>query len=674
MKIPYTHSEHGVQRADPYHWLRERDNPRVIELLEEETRATEKALAGLAELETQLYRELIGRLEESHESAPLPEGDWVYKSRMEKGQEYAVCLRRPKANPEADWTVYFDSNVEAAGCAFFDLGFLEVSPDGRLLAYAVDTEGDETYTLRFRDLQTGKNLPHELTDVAAEGEWNPQGTAFLFLREDATRRPNRIYLYRLGDPPEEATLLFTEDDSRFHLSLGQSQDHKVFFAMAESNETSEIHTASTSEPLPSFKCFQKRKDGIQYSLDHHQGSWLVRTNEGARDFFAYSIPVDTHTDPVHSIVWNAQEGVRLEDILVLEKYWIFHEREGGLERFRVRHLASGKEQIIAGEDPVYSIEAVCNEDFATDFFHYSTSSPIRPEATFQHNLATGEVTELVREKVPSGHNPEAYSVRLLHVPARDGSQIPLTLVEPASLKGPSPLYAYAYGAYGSSVDLVFRRSWLTWLQRGWRIAIPHVRGGGFLGEDWYQAGKRENKVNTFTDTIDCIEFLLTERIAHPAHCVLEGGSAGGLLVGAVINERPDLFAAAHASVPFVDVVTTMLDAGLPLTTYDYEEWGNPNEPEDFHRMLQWSPYDNVGAHPYPALYVSAGLNDPRVPYWEATKWVLRIREMTTSAQPVLLHTDLDTGHMGPSGRYSYWKTAAREQAFLLHYGTASAGN
>lgn len=663
-------------REDPWHWLRERENPKVLAHLEAENAYTETCMGPFRQQVDQLYEALIGRIEENSRSAPYPEGGFLYQSRIEKGQDYRAYYRKP-LDGDGDWECYFDGNAEARDQAYFDVGFLDISPDGRTLAYALDFVGEESYSLRFRnvgtdtnrtDVGTDTNRTVEIPNVSGEGEWDASGRIFYFILEDETRRPDRIFRYHLGSDPAGAELVYEEKDPRYYAGLYKSQDGRFLFAVSESKETTEIHSLPADKPDAAFSCLFPRRENIQYWVEHHEGRWLVRTNEDAPDFKLLSV------DPAHpdlasaETILPARPDVRLTDTLVLKRHWLYFERKDGLDRIRVHNLRTGSIHTIPMQDPVYDLQPAANEVYDTEAFHYTCSSPIRPASTFRYDLDTGEQEVLRRSIVPSGHDPDAYAVYRIEARSHDGIAVPVTVFHRKGLKkdGNNPAYIYGYGAYGSTVEAYFRTSWLTWLERGYVVAIAHVRGGGLLGEQWYQEGKFTRKENTFLDFIASAEALIAEGYTCSGKILIEGGSAGGLLIGSVLNRRPDLFRAAVATVPFVDVVNTMLDPSLPLTTFEYEEWGNPGEREVFEAMMAYSPYDNVRKAAYPALLVTAGYNDPRVPYWEAAKWVAKLRRHQLGAAPILLKTNLDSGHGGASGRYEYWREIAFEQAFLLN--------
>lgn len=655
---------HGIPLEDPYRWLQERDNPEVRLHLEAENAYTKQLMEQAGNLPQRLYEELVGRIEEESESAPYRKEGYLYKSRTIKDRNYREYLRKPENAGE--WEIYFDANAEAAGSSYFSLGFLDVAPGGNLLAYTVDLEGDEAYTLRFRDLGTGQDLPLSINAVSPDGEWNADGSAFYFLRETESRRPYQIYRLAIFEDAKQE-LVYQEADEQFFAGIYKSQDGKYLFACSESNETTEISWLDLANDSGDFKVFQPRRQDIQYWLEHQDGVWLIRSNDEAPDFKLIQIAVDAGPNEEPEVLVPAREGIRLTDVLPLRRYRILFETRSGLNHVRIQNLLSGIEHELDVPDEVYELDAGNNEEFDVDCLQFVYSSPIRPAVTYSYNLETQERRILKQVRVPSGHDPEKYTTRRVLADSKDGTQVPMTFVHRKDLDqdGSAPAFLYGYGSYGSPESAAFNPLWLTWMERGIVVAVAHVRGGGLLGEAWYKDGKLQHKQNTFHDFIACASYLVDNKLTSSKKLAIKGGSAGGLLVGAVLNMRPDLFKAAVAVVPFVDVINTMLDPSLPLTTHEYEEWGDPADEAAFRSMLEWSPCDRVVEQPYPAILATAGWNDPRVSYWEAAKWVARLREASTSQSPILLKTDISSGHSGPSGRYSFLRETAMEQAFLL---------
>ncbi len=665
---PFVRTLHGVTWDDPLYWLKESDNPEVIAYLKEENAYTDSVLEKSGNLSECLYEELLGRLEQDNKSAPFPDGDYIYQSSIKEGENYRRYYRKRRTG-DAEWTLYFDAELESADHDYLDLAFLDISPDGQTLAYAIDLDGDESYTLRFRDLATGDELPDIIENVAGEGEWDATSIVYYFVREDDSRRPWQIFRHRLGSEPSKAQLIHSEPDPLYHVGIYKSQDMRYIFASSASKETTEISYLLATDAKSRFTVLFPRRVGIQYWLEHLDGNWLVRTNENAPDFKLLLVSLSEPDLSSGTPIIDARIGCRLSDVLPLKNHLVLFERSNGLDQIHILQLDTHEEHILEVPDSVYDLKPAVNAEFNTTSFNFTYSSPIRPAQTIRYDLLTREQEVLRASIVPSGHDPDQYTVYRIQVDSSDGAAVPMTVIHKKCLsrtpREACPALLYGYGAYGSPVETDFRFSWLTWLERGFTVAIAHVRGGGLLGEEWYQAGKLCQKENSFNDFIACAEELIGRNYTTPDQLLVEGGSAGGLLVGTVLNRRPDLFKAALLEVPFVDVLNTMLDPSLPLTTFEYEEWGNPAEEAAFKNILKYSPYENVRSAAYPAILATVGLSDPRVPYWEAAKWIARIRKHNMGQGPILLKILLDSGHSGASGRYDSLKEIALQQAFLL---------
>lgn len=655
---------HDTRREDPYYWMKDKENPEVIQYLKDENAYTNAQLAHLEYFREKLYKELVGRIQESDTSAPYKKDGYYYYTRTEKGKNYALFCRKANSMDAAE-EIYLDANQLAKDHEYFDLESVNVSPDGKRLAYAVDIEGDEIYTLHFQDLESGRPIGSPITGTSGSGEWDATGTLYYYLIEDSAKRPYRILRHELEQPDKEDVIVETEPDPLYFLGISKTQDERYLISYSVSKETTEMRYLPSDSRETSFALIMERKQNIQYWVEHHEGQWLIRTNEGSEDFKIVSAPVDEPENQRE--ILPHREGVRIDDILPLRHYWIFFERSQGLDQIRIKDLRKDESFLIEMPDEVYTLDEGHNAEYETDVFQFEYESPIRPRRVFNFNLPKREKSVIKKSIVPSGHDSNDYTAYRIYATTEDGTDIPMTVFHRKDLNkdGRNPAFLYGYGSYGATISPRFRPTWLTWLERGFVVAIAHVRGGGLLGESWYQDGKFLNKKNTFGDFITCAEKLIDNNFTKPDRLVTEGGSAGGLLIGAVLNQRPDLFKAAIAAVPFVDVVTTMLDASIPLTTFEYEEWGNPQDPEYFHYMRTYSPYDNVKHQEYPALLVTAGLNDPRVQFWEPAKWVAKLRDHKKDQNQLLLKTNMDAGHMGASGRYEYLKEVAFEQAFLL---------
>ncbi len=661
---PVTLRNFDNARIDPFFWLRERDNPEVIRHLKQENAYTDALMRPTNELQESLYREIISRIDEDAISASYPSGDFYYYTRRIKGQDYALHCRRPRNGGEEH--IYLNENELARDKAYFELGLLEISPNGNLLAFAVDENGDEEFTLYFKDLVSGKVLPDVIPEVAGDGEWTADSQRFLYTTEDETRRADKILLHQLGHNPAHDRVILHEPDIHFNLNLYSSQDQKFIFAYSESKQTTEVWFSPSNDPELTFESLLPRKAGVRYYAEHFQNEFLIRTNENAVDFKLLAFPANNRQSSSAREIIPARTGVYLSEVLPLKNHWIIFEKSQGQQFIRVMNTDGSNDHLISMPDDVYYLSEGDNDEFNTDILQIVYSSPIRPQITWSYNLSRRERQVIHQVKIPCGHDPENYRAERQWATTADGTQIPITIFYRKDAIGkPAPAYIYGYGAYGETVYPSFNSLWLTWLDRGFVVAIPHVRGGGFLGETWYEAGKFLKKRNSFDDFICCTQFLIEHKYAAPGQIIAEGGSAGGLLIASVINLRPDLFHAVHAAVPFVDILSTMLDETLPLTTFEYEEWGNPKQEDFFKYMLSYSPYDNVSPQSYPAILATAGINDPRVPYWEAAKWVARLRQNQQGKSPILLKTNLEAGHGGASGRYQALREVAFEQAFLL---------
>lgn len=661
---PVILSNFNRTRTDPYFWLRERENPEVLQYLKEENAYTDALMANTRDLQESLYREILQRIDEDAVSSVYPSGDFIYYTRRVKGLDYALHCRRPRAGGAEH--IYLNENDLAEGKAYFELGLHEISPDGRILAYAVDESGDEEFTLYFKDLISGELLSDVIPEVAGDGEWIADSQRFLYTTEDETRRADKVLLHQLGQNHLHDQILLREADSHFNLNLYSSQDKQFIFAYSESKQTTEVWFTPSNKLELKFESILPRKSGVRYYAEHFENEFLIRSNEDAVDFKLLTIPANDRNPSQAREIIPGRAGVYLSEVLPLKQHWIVFEKSLGQQFIRVLNTDGSDNHLISMPDDVYYLSEGDNEEFATENLQIVYSTPVRPQVTWNYNLSTRQ-REIIHEvKVPCGHNPDDYRAERQWATSSDGTKIPITLCyRKDRLNKPAPTYVYGYGAYGETVYPSFNPLWLTWLERGFVVAIPHVRGGGFLGETWYEAGKFLNKRNTFEDFIHCTQFLIDNNYAQPGKIVAEGGSAGGLLIGSVINLSPGLYCAVHAAVPFVDIVSTMLDESLPLTTFEYEEWGNPNQEVYFNYMLSYSPYDNVSPNKYPAILATAGINDPKVPYWEAAKWIAKLRQNQQANNPLLLKTNLDAGHGGASGRYQALREIAFEQAFLL---------
>jgi oligopeptidase B len=667
---PHVLSMHGDDRVDDWYWLRDRNDPAVRAHLEAENAYAEALLAPGAALRDRIFTEIRGRIQETDESAPMPDGEWNYYSRTVEGQQYAIHCRRPRAGgPEQ---LLLDENELAEGHDYFALGGFEISPDHRLLAYSDDVDGGERYTLRFRDLHTGADLPDVVENVTYGLAWADDACTCFYVRPDDVMRPNEVLRHRLGSPANADVLVHREDDERFFLGVGRTRSGRFVVIDASSKLTSETRVVPTDAPDAAARLIAAREHGHEYSVEHHEhrelgDRFLIVTNsEGARNFRLVAAPVADPGRANWAELLAPSEDVRIDSVDAFRDHLALSERADGLDRVRVMRVADGAWTTLPASDPVFSMWVGPNLEYDASTLRYGYTSLVAPVTDLDYDPVATTSSLVKVQPVLGGYDASAYTSARLWAAAADGTKVPISLVHrrDVALDGRAPALLVGYGAYEHSSDPTFRAARLSLLDRGFVCAIAHVRGGGELGREWYERGRLEHKENTFTDFVACAETLIEHGYTAAGRLVGRGGSAGGLLMGAVANLRPDLFAAIVAEVPFVDVVTTMLDPELPLTITEWEEWGDPRDPQVYARMKAYSPYDNVEARPYPSMFVTTGLNDPRVQYWEPAKWVAKLRSQSTSDNPIVLRTELGAGHGGPSGRYDAWRDEATVLAFV----------
>jgi oligopeptidase B len=668
---------HGDERIDDYHWLRERDDPDVISYLEAENEYALAATEHLAGLREQIFEEIRSRVRESDTSVPAPWGPWAYYSRTVEGLQYRIHCRRPSDRtglPDPDATpgdegetVLLDENALAAGHEYFALGGLAVTPDHETLAYAFDTRGVERFTLRFRDLANGHDLDDEIADTSYGLGWANDGSTIFYTRPDTTNRPYQVWRRRLGYDDE---LVFEELDERFFVGLGRCRSGRFVVIAAQSKITSEVHLLDADDASAMPRLVARRHAGVEYHVDHHvdaSGDRLfIVTNDIAPNFRLVVADLD-RPDEWQEVI-PGRDSVRLERVDAFSRHLVLEERAEALTLMRVLRLTDNDSHQIDLPDPVFTVGLGTNLEFDATNVRIEYDSLVRPPTTYDYDLETRTRTLVKQQPVLGDFDPDDYTSERLWTTAPDGVEVPISVVRrvDATNDAPGPCLVYGYGAYEISIDPTFSIARLSLLDRGVAFAIAHPRGGGELGRQWYEGGKLANKPNTFSDFLACADALVAAGYTRPEQLVARGGSAGGLLMGAVVNLRPDGFRAIVAEVPFVDCLTTMLDASLPLTVTEFDEWGDPaSDPEVYSLMKSYSPYDNVLATTYPAMLVTAGINDPRVQYWEPAKWVAKLRATTTGPAPILLKTEMGAGHAGPSGRYDAWRDEAFVLAFVL---------
>ena len=667
--------KHGVLLTDDYAWLRDKQNPEVTAYLDAENAYAEAVMAPLNGLRQQLYQEMLSHIKQTDVSVPYRDGDWWYYNRTEEGKQYAIICRThgsPNATEDTPEQVILDGNLLAEGHPFFSIGATDITSDGRWLAYTTDTTGFRQYTLHIKDLVTGKTLPDEVEHIGSVVWAADKATLFYTVEDEEQKRQYQLWRHTLGTPHSGDVLVYQEDDERFNIAAGRTRDGKFIVMESASHITSESWVLPAAEPGVAFALISPRQDEHEYSIDHRNGLWYIRTNDKGRNFRLVTAPVATPGREHWTERIAHRADVMLEEIDLFAGFFVACEREGGLPRLRLwKFDGDGPEAAPAGEiafpEPAYSAQPHINRVFDATTFRYAYQSLVTPSSVYEYDVATGESTLLKQLEVPGGFDRTLYASERIHATAPDGVQVPVSLVYRKDKRQPgrNPLYVYGYGAYGYSLPLGFSSNRLSLLDRGVVMAYAHIRGGADLGEPWHDAGKMLVKRNTFTDFIVAVEHLTQAGYGDPAKVAIEGGSAGGLLMGAVVNMRPDLFRAVVSHVPFVDVMNTMLDATLPLTVPEYEEWGNPNEAEYFHYMLSYSPYDNLKPASYPAMLVKTSLHDSQVMYWEPAKYVAKLRTLKTDNNPLLLVTNMQAGHGGASGRYDYLKEIALDYAFLL---------
>ncbi|RRV08029.1 S9 family peptidase [Pseudomonas sp. v388] len=664
-----------AQGSDPYAWLQNRDSDEVLDYLKAENDYQAQQLADQTALRETLFQEIKGRILETDLSLPSPWGPYLYYTRTTEGDEYARHYRCPRpaddsnSIDESQEELLLDPNVLAAG-GFFSLGAFSISPDHQRLAYSLDTSGDEVYQLYVKELSSGavSSLPFE--DCDGSMTWANDSNTLFFGELDETHRPHKLYRHRLGDAC--ADLVFNEPDGRFFLHCFRSSSERQLILVLNSKTTSEAWVLDAEHPEQAFVCLAPRSEGHEYFPDHGLldgvWTWFIRSNQSGINFALYHSPQQASGVPTRD-VWQTlvphDDAVMLEDMSLNARGISLSLREGGLPIIEVRPqgLPAYRVQL---PDAAYSLFVQDTLEFESDRIRLRYQSLNRPPQVRQLDLATGDQVVLKETPVLGTFDADAYVSQRLWATAADGTQVPISLVVRRDLVGKAtPLYLYGYGAYGESLDPWFSHARLSLLDRGVAFAIAHVRGGGELGEAWYRNGKQEHKHNTFSDFIACAEHLIANGLTSANQLVISGGSAGGLLIGAVLNQRPDLFKAAIAEVPFVDVLNTMLDPDLPLTVTEYDEWGNPQQPEVYERIKSYAPYENVSAQAYPAMLVIAGYNDSRVQYWEAAKWVAKLRTSKTDDNLLLLKTELGAGHGGMSGRYQGLRDVALEYGFIF---------
>jgi oligopeptidase B len=662
---------HGHRLTDDYAWLREKTSPEVIAFLEQENAYTRAVMKPTEDLQTKLYDEMLSHIKETDISVPFRDKDYFYYSRTEQGAQYPIYCRK-HSSLEAEEEVILEMNQLAIGESFMALGALTVSDDGHLLAYSTDTTGFRQYTLHIKDLRTGEVLPDQAQRVGSVVWAADNRTLFYTVEDEETKRQFQLYRHVVSEPQDNDALVYEEADERFNVGAGRTRDGKYLVLESASHTASEEQFLPAADPQGRWTLIEPRRENIEYYSDHREGLWYIRVNDTSRTFRLITTPVATPGRAHWRELIGHREDVMLEELELFQSFAVLVERSNGLPHLKVRFFDNqgtftGASPEIAFPEPTYSAHPHVNREFVTDTFRYGYQSLVSPTSVYEYNVTTGQSTLLKELEVPGGFDRSLYRSERLFATALDGTRIPVSIVYRRDKKGDgaNPLYIYGYGSYGYALPVGFNSNRLSLLDRGFILAYAHIRGGGDMGKPWHDAGRLMNKMNTFTDFIAVTEYLTAQGYGDSSRVAMEGGSAGGLLMGAVANLRPDLYRAVLSHVPFVDVMNTMLDPTLPLTIGEYEEWGDPNQPDAFAYMLQYSPYDNLDRKAYPAMLVKTSLHDSQVMYWEPAKYVAKLRTLKTDDNLLLLETNMSAGHGGASGRYDYLKEIALDYAFLL---------
>lgn len=667
--VPHTLEKHGHVRTDNYYWLNDREDQEVIDYLNKENEYYQKMTAHTKELQENLFQEMKSRIKEDDSSVPYFYNGYFYITRFEKGKDYPIYSRK-KGSLDAKEEIMFDCNEMAKGHSYFNLNGINVSEDNKYAAFGVDLVSRRQYTIQIKNLETGEILPVKIENTTGGSTWASDNKTLFYTRKDAqTLRSDKIYRHTLGTDIAKDALVFHEKDDTFYTFVYKEKSKKYLVIGSTSTLTSEYQILESNNPNGNFRLFQERVRGLEYSISHYGDSFYVVTNKDkATNFKLMKTPESKTAMEYWSELIPHRNDVLLEGIEIFKDYLVVEERSNGLNKIQIRPWNAGESYYLPFESETYTAYTTTNVDFDTEILRFGYQSLTTPSSVMDFNMKTKEKKVLKEQEVLGGKfDKNNYVEERIWATAEDGTKLPISMVYRKGMKkdGNNPFLLYAYGSYGSTIDPTFSSTRLSLLDRGFIFAIAHVRGGEYLGREWYENGKLLKKKNTFTDFIDCSKYVIAQKYTSAKHLYAEGGSAGGLLMGAIVNMAPELYNGVIAQVPFVDVVTTMLDDSIPLTTGEYDEWGNPNDKEYYDYMLSYSPYDQVKAQDYPNMYVSTGLHDSQVQYWEPAKWVAKLRAMKTDKNVLFLDTNMEAGHGGASGRFEALKELAKEFAFLL---------
>lgn len=672
---PFTIKKHGDVRVDKYFWLREKENPETMKYLHAENAYFEKHMSPLKKLKDRLYKEMKSRMKEDDSSVPAPHGEWLYYRRFKKGKQYAIELRKPK-NGKGKEQVLIDGNLIAKGKKYSQVSNESVSPDQKIFAYAGDFDGSERYVIYFKDLTTGKMLKDQLKNSNGSYAFANDNRTVFYTVLDENLRPYRVYKHILGTDAKKDELIYEEKDSKHFLGVSKSASGNFIFLGSYGKITSEVWYLDAHNPSLPAKCFQKRQEGVEYDLDHSGDHFWIHTNLKATNFKIMQVGLLDTTVKNWKDYIKHDPKVMIGQMFFTKRFMVLGQRVNGLPQIRIHDLQTNKSHVVKFADVAYTVSIhPDNFEYDTQVLRISYSSPIVPASVIDYDMVTRK-SKTLKTAFVKGHNPKNYVCERIWVKGHDGVKIPMVLTYKKGVKknGKNPTYLYGYGSYGATIPDSFPsyRDIYRLVDRGFVYALAHIRGGGEMGRHWYEDGKFLKKMNTFKDFISCGEYLKKNGYSAPNKLAICGGSAGGMLMGACMNMRPDLFDVVVAHVPFVDVVNTMLDKDLPLTQMEYKEWGNPDDKKYYHYMKKYSPYDNVEVKAYPHMFVTCGLNDPRVTYWEPAKWVAKLRELKTDSNTLIFKTNMGAGHFGASGRFEHLHENAEEYAFILSkFGMAS---
>ncbi|MEK6322629.1 MAG: S9 family peptidase [Acidobacteriota bacterium] len=663
-KVPHATEIHGYTLKDDYFWLREKKNPEVIKYLESENAYTEEVMKPTKEFQEALYKEMLGHIKQTDLSVPSRIGEYYYYSRTEEGKQYPYMCRK-KGSLDGKEEVLLDLNKLAEGKSFLGLGGYTVSNDGNLLAYSTDTTGYRQFALHVKDLRTGHTLSESIERTGSVVWANDNKTLFYTTEDAVSKRSDKFWRHGVGS--DKSDLLYEEKDELFDVGAGRSLDKKMIFLGSFAKTSREFRYLPADKPTAELKVILPRQDGHEYDVDHYNGLFYITTNKDAKNFRVVTAPINDPAEKNWKTFIAHNPKVKIDGLTTFANHLVVSEKEGGLNHLRVIDMKTKQSHRVTNDESDYALFLAGNPEFNTTTVRFNYQSMVTPSSVYDYDLNTRQRKLLKQQEVLGGYDARNYEAKRIWAVARDATKVPVSVVYKKGVKfdGTAPLLLSAYGSYGASMAPTFSSNRLALLDRGVIYALAYIRGGGELGEEWREQGRMMKKLNTFHDFIDCADYLVKNKYTSSDRLVIQGGSAGGLLMGAVTNMRPDLFKAVVAQVPFVDVMNTMLDASLPLTTSEYTEWGNPNEKAAFDYMLKYSPYDNIAAKKYPALLVQVSLNDSQVPYWEGTKFLAKLRVTKTDKNPLLLKANLGAGHGGASGRYDALRETAFTYSFML---------